>query len=622
MLQEIRFALRLLARNPGFTAIAALSLALGIGANSAIFSLADALLLRPLPIEDPSRVAVVDLEASGGMLGGESLSYPDYQDFRQKTQSFSGLIGWQFKRLSFARTANDVPEMYMGVVVTDNFFQVLGVKPAPGRAFTPPEAQVSGRDQLVVVSHDFWANHLGSDPAIVGRSVRINGIDFTVIGVAPESFTGIDQYFRPAFYVPVTMSQRLAGAPTDALKERDTRIIVLKGRLKPGVSTAQAQAELATIWASLAPLHNETDRKLTVAVRSEFAQRVKEDPPDAYLIAMLMALVALVLLIACANVANLLLGRARARKREIAIRLAIGITRARLLRQLLVESAMLALLGGAVGVGLAYGGIRFLQTIKAPSDPPVVIHPELDARVLLCALVCAVIAGLAFGIAPAIGSLKTDLVPALKNADAADGRQRMFGRNTLVVAQVALALVLLIATGMLVDGFRKLLLADPGFKVDHVLAITMDTSLVRYTPQQNHDFYRDLVIRAQQAPGVRAVTLAQSTPMLPDQGTVDFIPEGYSFPKGETKASSLASSVDENYFSTLSTPVVRGRGFTANDKEGAPLVAVVNQELAKEYWPNQDPIGKRFRLDNEKSPWIEVVGLTRTGKYLFSAEPP
>jgi macrolide transport system ATP-binding/permease protein len=621
MLQEIRFALRLLARNPGFTAIAALSLALGIGANSAIFSLADALLLRPLAIEQPSKVVVLSLDSSQNVFGNGNFSYPDYRDVRDKAQSFSGLVGWQFKRLSIAKNTSAVPEMRLGIIVSDNFFQVLGVRPAVGRGFIAPEGEVSGRDALAVLSHDFWTNEFAADPGVLGRSVRINGIDFTVIGVAPKSFTGIDQYFRPAFYVPATMLQRLNGADTDPITQRDERVMAVKGRLRPGVSLARAKAEVEGIWSGLAPLHNESDRKLTVGVRTEFQSRVQESPPDAYLMALLMGLVAMVLLIACANVANLLLGRARARTREVAIRLAVGISHARLVRQLLIESMMLALLGGALGVGLAYGGIRFLQTIRVPSDPPVIIHPELDMRVLLCALVCSIISGLVFGLAPALQSLKTDLIPALKNAEAAGGKQRMFGRNALVMGQVALAMVLLIATGMLVDGFRKTLLINPGFRTDHVLTLTFDTGLVRYTPQQSHDFYRDLVYRARQLPEVRQVALGQSVPLVPDQGSEDFTPEGFNFPKGQGRANTLASSVDENYFSTMNTSIVRGRGFTANDKDGAPLVALINEQLAQKYWPNQDPIGKRLKVGNSDA-WIQVVGVTRTGKYLFVGEPP
>jgi len=621
MLQEIRFALRLLVRNPGFATIAALSLALGIGANSAIFSLADALLLRPLPIEEPSRVAVVSLDSSQDQFGSGIFSYPDYLDLREKAQSLSGLAAWQFKRLSIARSPSDVPEMRLGVMVSDNFFQVLGIRPSLGRAFIPPEGQISGRDPLIVLSHDFWTNEFAADASVIGRTVRINGIEFTVIGVAPESFTGIDQYFRPSFYLPAMMWQRVNGVPADPMKQRDARLWAVKGRLKPGLPLAQARAELETLWKSLAPLHNDADRKLTLGVRTEFQARMQSNPTDAYLVAILMALVALVLLIACANVANLLLGRARARTREVAIRLAVGISHARLVRQLLIESLMLAIVGGALGVVFGYGGIRFLQTIRVPSDPPVIIHPELDMRVLLCALLCAIISGLVFGLAPALQSLKTDLVPALKNAEAAGGRQRMFGRNGLVIGQVALAMVLLIATGMLLSGFRKLLFLDPGFRTDHLLTMEFDTTLLRYKVQQSRDFYRDLLDRTRQLPEVRQVALGQSVPMVPDQGALDFIPEGYSFPVGESKASTLSSSVDENFFAVMNTAIIRGRGFTANDKEDKPLVAVVNEELAQKYWPNQDPIGKRLKLNNA-SPWIEVVGETKTGKYTFIGEPP
>src|SRR5262249_24925023 len=277
----------------------------------------------------------------------------------------------------------------------------------------------------------------------------------------------------------------------------------VKGRLKAGVSREQAEAELATIWKGLESLQSEADRQRILRVRTELQARIRSSPPDAYLVMMLMALVAVVLLIACANVANLLLGRARARTREVAIRIAIGVTRTRLVRQLLTESFLLALLGVVAGVAFAYGGIGFLQTIRIPSDFPIVISPQLDGRVLLFSLFSGIASALVFGLAPALQSSKTDLVPALKSTETGQsGRERTVGRNSLVIGQVALSMILLIATGMLLDGFRKSLVLNPGFRTDHILTTEFDTSLVRYSPAQTHDFYRNLVDRARQVPGV------------------------------------------------------------------------------------------------------------------------
>jgi predicted permease len=335
-----------------------------------------------------------------------------------------------------------------------------------------------------------------------------------------------------------------------------------------------------------------------------------------------MALVAVVLMIACANVANLLLGRARARTREVAIRIALGISRARLVRQLFVESLMLAVLGGAVGLTFAFGGIRFLQNIRVPTDIPVVIAPQLDQRVMLFSLFCALASALVFGLAPALQMSKSDLIPALKSAEPGAGaRSRMIGRNSLVIAQVALSMILLVATGMLMDGFRKMLFLNPGFRIDHMLTMEFNTSLVRYTPAQTREFYRNLVDRARAVPGVRAVTLGRVIPLAPSQNAETVIPEGYSFPKGQENATILASMVDDHYFDVMQTPVLRGRAFTANDKDGEPLVAIVNQQFADTYWPHQDPIGKRIRIKDKKDRWVQVVGVTRTGKYTYLGEP-
>ena len=622
MLQEIRHAFRLLARNPGFTAIAVLSLALGIGANSAIFSLADTLLLRPLPVLEPSRVMTVSTDRTdeGFTYGG--VSYPDYRDFRDRARSFEGVAAFDYGRFSMAKSADETPQMRFGALVSDNYFSVLGVQPALGRAFANGEGQVAGRDALVVLSNDFWHTEFSADPNILGRALRINGIDFTVIGVAPKNFFSTDAYVRPYFYLPLSMEQRLNGSPQDPLQDRSQHSFEVKARLKNGATREAAEAELGTIWKGLESQHSEADRRRVPHVRTDLQARIKSSPDDAFLIALLMALTGVVLLIACGNVANLLLGRARARTREVAIRLALGVSRTRLVRQLLTESILLALAGVAVGLGFAYGGIRFLQTIKIPSDIPIVISPRMDLRVLLFALAVGIVSAIVFGLAPALQATRTSLVPALKNAEAQGGRQRMIGRNALVIAQVALAMVLLVATSMLLDGFRRALIIDPGFRTAHILNAEFDTAVVRYNEQQTHDFYRSLRDRVAALPGVNAVALSTYVPLGNQQQTETFVPEGYVFPKNQVNATVLTASVDEHYFDLMHTRVVSGRGFTANDKAGMPLVAIVNKAFADRYWPNQNPIGKRLRLSRREDKWLEVVGIAQTGKYTFVGEPP
>ena len=621
MLKDIRQAIRLLAKNPGFTAVAALSLAIGIGANSAIFSFADALLLRPLPVLDPGGVVTISTNTPDNQFGGTS--FPDYRDLREKSQSFAGMVGYEFYTFGFATSPGVQPQMRLGFLVSDNFFDVLGVRPALGRSFLPDEAKVSGRDPIAVLSYDLWANQFSRDRSVIGRNIRLNGIDFTVVGVAPEVFTGMDPFIRPALYVPLTMSQRLSASAKDPLENRANASLRLKGRLKPGVSREQAQAELVTIARNLEKAYPETNRNHSAAVRTELQDRMQQDPYDSALALMLMALVGLVLLIACANVANLLLSRARARSREIAIRLAIGIGRARLVRQLLTESLVLALFGGTLGLGLAYLGIRFLKGLPIPTDLPVVIGVQLDQRVLLASLLAAVASALIFGIAPAWQALKTDLIAGLRSAGlASSAKHRTIGRNALVIAQVAFSMVLLVASGMILDGFRKALVMNPGYRTDHLMMMEFDTRLVRYSEDQSKMFYRNVVDRASALPGVRSVAIGQSIPMSPDQDNKTIIPEGYQLPKGQETVTTLGAVVDEHYFDTMKMSMLRGRAFTAADKADSKPVAIVNEAFAQKYWPNQNAVGKRLRLKDHNGPLAEVVGLTKTSRYLFISEPP
>ena len=620
LFKEIRQAIRLLLNNPGFTAIAARSLALGIGANSAIFSLADAILLRPLPIPQPSHVLNLRTATPSTPLDG--VSFPEYRDIRDKNQSLAGLVAFQFTTVGFAATPKALPQMRMGQMVSDNFFKVLDVQPALGRAFLADEGKVPGRDAIAILSYHFWETEFGRDPSAIGRTVRMNGINFTIVGVMPPDFTGIDQWIRPYFYVPLSMAPRLIASNPNVLEQRDNRMFNAKGRLKPGVSREAAQAELTGIGKNLEKAYPETNRNRSVLLRTEFEDRVQQDPPDSYLVMMLMALVGLVLIIACANVANLLLARSQARSREIAIRLAIGAGRVRLLRQLLIESLVLAMSGCVLGLGFAFAGIRFLQTLKVPTDIPVVIAPQLDQRVLLYSLIAAVLSALVFGIAPAWQALKTDLVPALRSAGlTASARRRTIGRNALVVSQVALSLVLLVATGMLLDGFRKVLVMNPGFRIDHIMTMDFDTSLVPAS-EATHEFYRNLIDRARALPGVKSATLSLVVPLAPNQSNQTVIPEGFQFPKGQESAQVLQNAIDERYFDVMQTPILRGRAFTANDKADSTRVAIVNEEFAKKYWPNQDAVGKKIRLEDAKGPQFQIVGVAKTAKYIFVAEPP
>lgn len=619
MLKEIRYALRMIIRSPGFTAIAVLSLALGIGANAAIFSIADALLLRPLPVKNPGSVLEVDTDTPSGQPGG--VSYPDYRDLRASAKSFDGMVAFNYSTVSMARSAAETPQIRMGSMVSDNFFSVFGVHPFLGRDFLPEE-NARGGNPAVILAYPFWRDQFNADRSILGKTIRISGVDFNVVGVLPKNFTSMDVYVRPSFYVPLQVGQRISPAAKDPLDDRNNYGLTVEGRLKNGLSQKQAQAEMTALWKGLQQQYPADDRNRTMRVRTQLQSRVAQDSLDAVLLTMLMVLVSVVLLIACANVANLLLGRARGRSREIAVRIALGVSRTKLMRQLFAENILLSLLGAAVGIGFGYGGIRFLQNIPIPTDLPIVIDPQLDQRVLVFSLLAALASSLVFGLAPTIQSFKTQVVSALKNTETEiSGRRRTLGRSTLVIAQISLSMVLLVAAGMLMDGFRKLIEASPGFRTDHVMLTEFDTSLARYTPEKTRLFYRDLIDRARALPGVKSASLSAVVPFQPVQMGRDVFPDGYQAPKGQPTISVSNDVVGEKYFDLMKIDIVSGRAFTLDDKADTTRVAIVNQEFANRFWPSQDPLGKRFRLDTQNGPYVQVVGVARNSKYGFIGEP-
>ena len=619
MVADIRYALRVLCRQPAFVAVAVLSLALAIGANSAMFSFADALLLRPLPVPNPSDLFDVSNTAPDNPF--EGMSFPDYRDLRDQTRSFSGLAAYRLTTLAAATDPASPARIRLAMLVSGNLFPVIGVQPSVGRAFLPEEAKAPGQ-AVAVISNDFWQQYSGAQ-SVIGSTLRLNGIVFTVIGVLPESFTGLDRFLRPSIFVPLAMSQRLDAGPMNPLEDRGRHDLVVKGRLSEGSTQESAQAELATIGAALEREYPKTNHNRHPAVRTELQRRIQQTPQLLALVKMLMGLVGLILIIACSNLANLLLARARARRREIAIRLSIGAGRLRLVRQLMTESLIVAISGAAVGLIFAYLGILLLQTLSVPSEPPTPLGVQLDWRVVEFSFLAALVSCLFFGLAPAWQTVPMDFVGALKSGGhGVSGERRTLGRDVLVAGQIALAMVVLIAAGMFLAGFQRMLVQTPDFRIDHLISMDTAPALLHYSPQQTQAFYRQLVDRVRTMAGVRAVALTESLPLSPSQSSVTVVPEGYQFPKGREKALEFGAAVDSRYFRTMHVEILRGRAFTEDDRAGSRRVAIVNQQFAKTYWPGQDPLGKRIRLDSADGLAAVVVGVAKTGHYLFVNEAP
>ncbi|HEX4808322.1 MAG TPA: ABC transporter permease [Bryobacteraceae bacterium] len=621
MLRDVQYAFRMLRNNPGFAAVAVCSLAIGIGANSAIYSIADGFILRPLPIIQPSRVVKINPVSSGMFGASSSVSYPDYIDLRDQNRTFSGLVATSYASFGFAAQREAQPRMKFGMFASGNMFRVLGVTPSLGRGFREDEDRVPGRDAVVVLGHDLWVSDFESNPAVLGQKIWLNGIELTIVGVGPESFSGMDQ-LKPALFVPLAMSSRLANP--ENLTKRSLGWLDLRGRLKPGTGIAQAQADLNSIAAVLRQSYPKTDENLKLKVETEFQARVEQSPPDVALLIMLGTLAVCVLLVACANVAGLLLSRSTARQREISVRLAMGASRGILLRQLLIENLLLALMGSAAGLVIAELGVRLFQTLQIPTDIPVVFDFRLDQRALLFTFVIAILSTFVFGLMPALRSSRMDLIQSLKERDATASRtSRLWGRNILVSGQIALALVLLIVSGVMLRGFQAQLAQGPGFRIDGLQLMRFDPTLVHYNDSQRDLYYKQLLEQARMTPDVISATLTSSIPMSPGNlGMIAVVPDGQTLKRGEPPPHVFDSVVTPGYFETMDIPVQQGRAFLESDKLNTPLVAVVNPEFARHYWPGQSPIGKRIHLNDPAGKLVQVVGVARMSKYLWITEAP
>jgi predicted permease len=622
---DIRFAVRTLAKSPSFTLIAIASLALGIGANTAMFSYVDAVLLRPLPVPESGRIVEVNSTAPDTRLG--RISYADYVDFRDQTKTLQSLVCYDFFFAGVAAQVQQLPKYSLDASVSGNFFSGLRIQPVLGRGFRADEDAVTGRDLVVVISYHMWDRDFARDRSVLGRKIRVNGSDFTVIGVAPESFTGPQSFVNPDIYIPMhAYQQAVASASADYLTSRKNRSAVLLGRLKPGVSVSEAESELRTIAQGLAAQYPETNRDRTVTTLNYVRARFENNPIDATFALTLLGITGLVLLIACANVANLMLGRGTARAKEIAIRMAIGASRAALVRQLLTESLLLAFAGGLAGIGVGYLGVSFLRAIPIPSDFPITLGIEMDTRLLTFSVLASLATGVAFGLAPALRATRGDLASTIKASDSGPARLSMLrglvtGRNVLVTAQLALSVVLLVISGDCIRGFQAAWRIDPGFRVDRTLFFSLDPSIQRYDEVKARDFLKKLTDRLRESSGVSAVSMSSSIPFSTGQATRRYLAEDAQPRTSGDAPTAYSYKVDNDFFPLMETKIVLGRGFDSRDTAKSPRVAMINEHLAQKLFGKKDPIGRRFRLDSAGGPEVQVIGVAKQGIYTYWAEP-
>jgi len=624
--QDVRFGLRMLRRNPGFTAVAVLTLSLGIGVNTAMFSIFDAFLFRSLAVKDPAQlVYLVSLQKGGGESNG--FSYPDSEDIRRQTNSvFSDISPIEFLQsdgLSFDGKNEPISTNY----VAGNFFGMLGIQPALGRLILPSEGKVAGANPVLVLGYSFWKEHFGGDLHIVGKEVAIDSHPVTIVGVAPEGFHGLASWIDAQGYLPLGMAAVKTAVPDKFLGDRTARSFALIGRLKSGVSLQQAQVSLDVVAHGLSQQYPDTDAWETVKARVLGSMGPSTGTnPLPVIAALFLILAGFVLLLACVNIANLLLARGATRQREIAMRAALGAARGRLIRQLLTETTLLGLLGGLLGIVLGVLSSRGLDSIHIPFvlGLPVVLDFGINWRVFVYALAAALATGLLVGLAPALrasGNRVGDLLH--EGGRTASGGHRRRTHNLLVEAQVGGSFVLLIVAGLFARSLARVQDANLGFDPDHVLNLSMDPHQAGYDDAQGQEFLRGLLERVRLLPGVESASLAASVPMGGIHLGSELQIEGYEPPPGRPPFSFAGENmVSSGYFSTMHIPLLSGRDILDSDSRNPQRVAVINEAMAAAFWTGQNPIGKRFAAKNPSHPLeFEVVGVVKNSRVTSLSMP-
>ena len=606
-LQDLRYAWRMLRRNPGFTAVAVLSLALGVGANALVFSVVNALLLRSLPVERPDQL--VFLESKSGI----TQSFPNYRDLRDRNKAFSGLVGYRLVPMEF-ESASGATRIW-GLLATGNYFDMLGLRPVMGRFFHQADDLHPGASPYAVLSYSAWRGRFGGDSGIVGKTVRINRLPYTVLGVAPPDFHGTELWYWPEVWVPMMMEPQIENYPDAGwLDNRGTWDTWVLGRLKPGASKTQALANLNTIAAQLAREHPDNNEGLQFKLAEPgLAGDYFGGPAKAFTLGVL-GLAALVLLAACANLAGLLTARARDRQREIAIRLSIGARRARVVRQVLTETLVLSLAGGAAGYTLAFVLSQALTRWRAPMDIPVQFDVNPDWRVFLFASVVSIVAGALFGSAPAWRAAKTDTNSVLKGAATSSVRRRLAFRDVLVVLQVALCFVLVTTCLISLRGLQQSLKMRLGFEPQGVSVVAFDLGLAGYSEEKGRAFQQRVLDAVKQLPGVRSAAYSNSVPLSIDQSTTTVFPGDKPALRPSEGTSANYYEVSPGYFETIGTKLLAGRDFNWHDDAKAPRVAIVNRAFGRQVLHSESAAGKRFR-QGPKGSLVEVAGVVEDGKY-------
>ncbi len=615
--RDVRYGARTLRKSPGFTAVAVLTLALGIGANAVIFSLVSTFLLRPLPIRHPEQVWAIHQGKQNDPSYSQSMSYPNYKDLRDRIQVLTGMVVYRFDPLSLSHNGRN--ERVWGYLVSENYFDVLGVRPVLGRTFLPEDGNAPNANPVMVLNYRTWLRRFGGDPAILGCSIMINGRTFTVVGVAPPEFTGTERLFTPEFWIPSMMQEWIEGY--SGLTSRGNGQWLAFGRLKPGVTPQQAQAQLNNVAQQLGKEYPGPDDGMTLRLNPPGL--VGPDLRNA-VIAFSLALslmVGLVLAITCTNLASLLLARGAHRRKEIAVRLAIGATRLRVARQLLTESLLLSALGASLGLLLGGFLIQLVKAVVPSVDFTLTLDLRMDWRVVSFVVALGLLTCIAFGLFPALYVSRADLLGTLKD-ELTWGRRRSWLRGGLVAMQVALSSILLITAGLTVRSLQHTQSLGPGFDPNHALTLSVDLGLQGYDEARGRNFYQQLLQATRALPGVESVGLIRSLPLGLEYSTTGVYPDGRPEPHANEKPSACYESISPGYFAAMGIPLLAGRDFSEADTAKSSGVAIINETLAEQFWPGENPIGKRLHSGNTGSNALEVVGIAKNGKYQTLGELP